>query len=149
MSIPVIQVPSLILPAAWTAGTEHEDIDDLLEHTSQEFYVADIGEKLVNIVAIENIVAGLPGNLWCWIELSPVPTQVSAAYWAAIGGGGGPVPPVAPFIIVGTGVLGASQTMMLPWAIHSAFARVVLQTPVAAGLPGAFWQVQVAFSGKT
>ncbi len=149
MGIPVIQIPSLILPAAWTLGTEHEDIDDLLEHASQEFYIADIDEKQVNIVAIENVVAGIPGNLWCWVELSPVPTLVSAAYWAAIAGGGGPVAPVAPFIIVGTGVLGAFQTLMLPWAIHSAFARVVVQTPVAPGLPGAFWQVQVAISGKT
>lgn len=157
MSIAVIQAHSLILPTYHPLGTEHEDIDDLVTHISSEFHIADIQEKNVQIVALENVVAGVPGNLWCWVELSPVPSTISFAYWAAIGGGGGINPatglpyivPTAPLIEVGTGVDGTPHTMMLPWAIYSEYARVVIQTPVAAALPNAYWQVQVIISGKT
>jgi hypothetical protein len=149
MGIPIVQAASLILPAYWTAGTEHEDIADLVVHVSREFYIADIHEKQVQIVAIENVAAGIPGTLWCWVELSPVPTSVSGAYWAAIGGGGGALAPVVPLTIVGTGVNATTHTEMIAWNIHSPFARIVVQTPIAAALPNAYWQVQVIVSGKT
>lgn len=149
MSIPVIQAPSLVLPTFWLLGTEYETINDLVTHVSREFYCADIHEKMVEMVAIENVVAGVPGNLWCWIELSPVPTTTSNAYWGAIGGGGGFLAPVAPNILVATGVDATTHPLIIAWVIHSAYARVVVQTPVAAALPNAFWQVQVIVSGKT
>ena len=149
MGIPVIQAPSLILPTFWILGTEIEDIDDLLEHTSREFYCADIHEKEVQIVAIENIAAGVPGNLLCWVELSPVPTVTSAAYWAAIGGGGGALAPIAPLVEVAVPLDAQAHGIILNWVVHSAYARVVVQTPVAAALPNAFWQIQVIFNGKT
>ncbi len=143
-----IQVPSLILPQYWVAGTEHEDIDDLVTHVSREFYIADIHEKKVHIIAIETVAVGPPGNLEWWVELSPVPSTVSNAYWAAIGGGGGFVPPVFPNILVATGVDGTAQNDMIAWLMHSAYARVVVQTPINAGLPNDFWQVQVIIEGK-
>lgn len=149
MSIPVIQVPSLVLPQYWVTGAEHEDIADLVTHISREFYIADVHEKEAQIVAIENVVAGVPGNLWWWVELSPVPTTISGAYWAAIGGGGGALAPVAPNIIVATGVNATTHPDLIPWVMHSNYARLVVQTPVAAALPNAFWQVQVIISGKT
>lgn len=157
MSIPIIQAPSLILPAFHPLGTEHEDIDDLVCHISSEFYIADIHEKEVQVVAIENVAAGVPGNLWCWVELSPVPSTSSFAHWAAIGGGGNVNPatllpyivPVVPVIEVATGVNGTPHGIILNWVVHSAYARIVLQTPVAAGLPNAYWQVQVRIAGKT
>jgi len=160
MGIPIIQSHGLILPQYHPLGTEHEDIADLLCHVSSEFYCADTHEKTVQILAIENVAAGVPGNLWCWIELSPVVSTVSYAYWAAIGGGGGINPatmvpwnaivnPVAPLIEAAAGVDGIPHNIILPWAIHSVYARVVIWTPVAAALPGAFWQVQVIISGKT
>lgn len=149
MGVPIIQAHSLVLPQFYTLDTDTEAIDDLVVHVSREFYIADIHEKKAHIVVVENVVAGVPGNLWFWIELSPVPSTVSAAYWAAIGGGGGAVIPVAPMILIGTGVDGASQTAFAAWVVHSEYARVIIQTPVAAALPGAFWQVQVIISGKT
>jgi hypothetical protein len=102
----------------------------------------------VQIVATEAVAAGVPGNLWAWIELSPYATPTSAAYWAAIGGGGGVIVPTAPIIIVATGVHATAHSFFLPWVVHSCFARLVIQTPVAAALPGAFWVVQAIFSGK-
>ena len=157
MSIAQIQKYSLVLPQYHPLSTEHEDIADLLCHVSIEFYIADIEEKTVEIIAIENVAAGVPGNLWCWVELSPVPSTISGAYWAAIGGGGNVDPatllpyvvPIAPLIEPGTGVDGTPHGIIIPWAIHSEYARVVIQTPVAAALPGAYWQVQVIISGKT
>lgn len=144
-----IQAHSLILPTYHPAGNEYEDIANLLEHISSEFYCADIHEKAVQIVAIENIAAGVPGNLLCWVELSPVPSTISNAYWAAIGGGGGFLAPVAPLVEVAVGVDGTTHGIILNWVVHSPYARVVVQTPVAAALPTAFWQVQVVISGKT
>lgn len=149
MGMPNCLPPSIILPTAWTLGTETENIDDLLEHTSIEVDVEEMDQKMVQIVATEAVAAGVPGNLWAWIELSPYDSPVSAAYWAAIGGGGGAIAPVAPLIIAGTGVNGTVHTFMLPWQAHSAYARLVLQTPVAAALPTAFWVVQAVFSAKT
>jgi len=148
MTVPIIQVHSLILPTYHPLGTEPEDIDDLLTHISSEFYCADIQEKKGQIIAIENVVAGVPGNLWWWVELSPVPSTISAAYWAAIGGGGGALAPAIPNILAGTGVDATTHTDLLAWTIHGEYARIIVQTPVAAALPNAFWQVQVIFSGK-
>lgn len=149
MGIPVVQAHSLILPTYHPLGTEHEDINDLVTHVSSEFYCADIHEKSVQVLAIENVAAGIPGNLWMWIELSPVPSSVSNAYWGAIGGGGGFLAPVAPLIEVGTGVNATTHSILLVWNIHTVYARAVVQTPVAAALPNAFWQIQVIVSGKT
>lgn len=152
MNLIVIQRPSIILPAIpdWTAflGTETEAIDDLVEHTSIEFEVKYLQEKMIHISALEAVGVGVPGNLLCWVELSPYLTTTSADYWAAIGGGGGVFPPTAPHVEVGTGVNGAIHTIILPWAIHSENARVVIQTPVAAALPLAFWVVQAMICGK-
>lgn len=97
------------------------------------------------------LVFAVPGNLECWIELSPVASTISTAYWAAIGGGGGALAPVAPLIEVSGlgGSVGTSiHTILLPWAIHSSYARLVVQTPVAADLPNAYWAVQALISAK-
>lgn len=160
----IVQVPSIILPTVWVLGTETEDIDDLVEHTSLEFPVKHLQEKQIHIAATEVALApaAIPGNLWCWVELSPypsanstywpVPLPTTTAYWAAIGGGGGAIVPTAPYIEV-SGLAGAAgtlaHTILLPWEIHSPWARVILQTPVAAALPNAYWTVQVLFSAKT
>lgn len=148
MGIPIIQAPSIILPQYHPNNNEHEDIRDLVEHTSTEVYIADLYEKIIHIIAIENVAVVAPGPLWVWVELSPVPSTTSAAYWAAIGGGGGAIVPTAPLIIVGVGVTGTTHTEFLAWNIHSHYCRVVVQTPVNGGLPGDFWQVQVVISGK-
>ena len=148
MSIAVIQQISLVLPQGWVTGLETEDMNDLVVHVSREFYCADIQEKHAQIVAIENIAAGAPGNLWFWVELSPVLSTTSTAYWAAIGGGGGALAPVAPTIIVPAVVDGTTHTEVIAWNMHSANARIVVQMPVAATPLTAFWQVQVIFSGK-
>ena len=152
--MPIKQVPSLILPTAWTIGTETETIDDILEHTSIEFSAEFLQEKQVHILATEValVPAAVPGNLWYWVELSPVASTTSANYWAAIGGGGGAIAPAAPAIEV-SGLGGAAgtlaHTMLLTWTMHSVWARVVVQTPVAAALPNASWVVQVLISAKT
>ena len=165
---PVIkQAQSIILPDVsaqpYILQTETETIDDLVEHTSIEFPTEYLQEKEVHIYAQEVALAAVaPGNLWCWIELSPIPSAnstyypwpnpTSTVYWAAIGGGGGAIVPTVPHIEV-SGLAGAAgtlgHTIILPWAIHSPWARLVMQTPVAAGLPNAFWVIQAMFSSKT
>ena len=171
----VVQVPSIILPTVAPIGTETETIDDLVEHTSIEFPTEFLQDKQIMIVATEVALgAVVPGPLWMWVELSPYPSvpsnqwtvpsnlwlaplPTSTAYWAAIGGGGGVNPatlapyvvPTAPTILAGTGVNLAQQTAMIAWAMHSVWARVVIQTPVAAALPGAYWAVQVLESSAS
>ena len=162
------QIPSIILPdisaqRSWT-GLERETIDDLVEHTSTEFPVESLQEKEIQIVAIETALApgAIPGNLWCWVEVSTMPSAnnnywesplpTSALYWAAIGGGGGALPAIAPVIEV-SGLGGAPGVLfhpiILPWSIHSFWARLVVQTPVAAALPLATWEIQCMFTAKT
>lgn len=144
-----IQPHSLILPQYWVTGLEVEDVNDLLVHQSLEFYIPELQEKTLHILAIENIVAGVIGPLWVWVELSPVPTVISAAYWAAINGGGGALPPTVPHIIPGAGVSGRPHTELLAFDMHSEWARVIVQMPVAAAPATAFWQVQLIIAGKT
>jgi len=142
----IIQKPSIVLPQVWSVGTETETIADNAEHTSIDIPVEYLQEKLIHILATEVVVAGTPGNLWCWVELSPVDSDVSTAYWSAIGGGGGALTPVSPVIEAGTGVNGTIHTLTLCWTIHSAYARVIVQTPSPAAT--AFWAVQALFSAK-
>lgn len=153
----VIQIPSLVLPQVWVTGAETELINDLVTHPSVDVDVEYLQEKIIHIMATEVVVAGVPGNLWCWVEVSPYPFTTTDVYFTAIGGGGGPIDPatllpyiapVAPAIEVALGVNNTVHTIILPWAIHSAYARVVVQTPVAAALPGAFWAVQCLVSAK-
>ena len=152
-----LQVPSIILPTIAVLGTEVETINDLVEHTSLEFQVEYLQEKMVNIIATEVVVFGAPGNLNCWIELSPLPSAnslmwpaplpVNPAAWAAIGGGGGiSLPPTAPVVEVGTGINAVIHDILIPWAIHSAWARLVIQTPVSATPLTAFWILQAIVS---
>jgi hypothetical protein len=86
-----------------------------------------------------------PGNLWCWVELSPVPSTVSPLFWSAIGGGGGLLPPITPAILVGTGVNLTQHTLILPWTAHSSYGRIVIQTPILVAT--AFWVCQVLIAG--
>lgn len=148
MGIPILQIPDIILPTTHPLGTEQEAIDDLLEHTSTEFESEWYQEKEVYVLATEVLTAGVPGNLWCWIELSPWSSTISTAFWAAIGGGGGALVPVAPVIEVATGVNGTVHSILIPWAIHSSWARVVIQTPVSAAIATATWDVQVMVDAK-
>ncbi len=165
---PVIkQVQSIILPDVsaqpYILMTETEDIDDLVEHTSIEFPTEMLQEKSVHIYAQEVALAAVvPGNLLCWIELSPYPSAnnnywpfpnpSSTAYWAAIGGGGGAIAPTVPHVEV-SGLAGAVGTLIhtitLVWTAHSPFARLVVQSPIAANLPNAYWILQCIISAKT
>ncbi len=155
----VIQAPAIILPVISPLGTETETVADLVEHTSIEFPVEYLQEKEIHIIATEVVVAGVPGALNCWVELSPVPSANNlmwpfplpavATYWAAIGGGGGAMAPVAPLVEAATGVTATVHSILIPWAIHSAWARLVIQTPVAATPATAFWIVQAVFSGAS
>jgi len=143
-----IHAHTLVLPQYWVTGLETEDLNNLAAHVSIEFYIPEIQEKNLHVMAVENITAGVLGPLSVWVELSPVPSVMSTAYWAAIGGGGGALGPVAPLVIAGVGV-GTVHTEMIPWAIHSEWARVIAQMPASANPLTAFWQVQLIFSGKT
>ena len=155
----VIQVPAIILPILSPLGTETETVADLIEHTSIEFPVEYLQEKEIHIIATEVVVAGVPGNLQCWVELSPVPSvnnlmwpfplPANAAYWAAIGGGGGTLAPTAPVLEVATGVTATVHSILIPFAIHSPWARLIIQTPVSATPATAFWIIQAIFSGAS
>lgn len=154
----VIKVPAIILPVVAPLGIEVETVNNLVEHTSIEFPVDHLQEKQVHILATEVIVAGMPGNLLCWVELSPFPSANSLYWpaplpapgtnWAAMGSGGGALPPVAPLVEAATGVTGTVHGMLIPWVQHSAWARLVIQTPVSATPLTAFWLVQAIFSAK-
>jgi len=155
----VIQTPWVILPTTVVLGTETETVDDLVEHTSIEFPVEYLQEKQVHILATEVVIFGVPGNLTCWIELSPIPTinnpmypaplPAMGTYWAAIGGGGGAIAPVAPLVEAAVGVMATVHSVLLPWTIHSPWARLVVQTPVSPNVATAFWVIQCAFTGAT
>ncbi|MDD5220948.1 MAG: hypothetical protein PHV11_10300 [Candidatus Bipolaricaulis sp.] len=155
----LIQAPSVILPTLAPLSTETETVDDLVVHTSLEFPVEYLQEKEIHIIATEVVVAGVPGALNCWVELSPIPSAnnlmwpfplpAAATYWAAIGGGGGAMVPVAPLVEAATGVTATVHSILIPWAIHSAWARLVIQTPVSATPATAFWIVQAVFSGAS
>jgi len=156
---PTIQIPSLVLPAWWEALTDTENILDLVTHVSVEFPVTYLQECSITIMAIEVVNVGAPGPLNVWVELSPYPTlnnnmwpaplPATGLMWHAIGGGGGALPPVAPLVIVGGGAPGLTiHTEGLAWVQHSEWCRIVVQTPVNAGLPADFWMVQVWFHGK-
>ncbi|GAI59145.1 unnamed protein product, partial [marine sediment metagenome] len=137
-------------------GTEVETINDLVEHTSIEFPVEFLQEKEIHIIATEVVDVGVPGNLNCWVELSPMPSAnnlmwpaplpFNPAAWAAIGGGGGILPPTVPVIEVATGVNAVVHNILIPWGIHSAWARLVIQTPVAATPLDDYWILQAIFS---
>jgi len=94
------------------------------------------------------VVSGVPGNMQCWVELSPYLTTTTNLYWSAIGGGGNFLAPTAPHIEVGTGLSLAVHTIMLPWQIHSEYARLVIQTPIAADLPLSYWGLQAMVCGQ-
>ena len=143
-----IQIPSIILPQAWRLGTEVANINDLLEHTSIDILTRDLEYKTIHIQATESIIGvAVPGNLWCWVEVSPVASIVSNLFWHAIGGGGGALPPTAPVIEAALGAHLTVHNIVLAWNIHLPYARLVIQTPVAAGLPNAIWAVQASFMG--
>jgi hypothetical protein len=141
-----VQVPSIILPTVVITGIETEIVNDILEHTSIEFEVTNLQEKMVTITAIESVAAGFPGQLWAWIELSPLLSTSSTSYWSAIGGGGGAIIPTAPLVTAGTGVDTTVHSIIIPWTIHSTYARLVIQTPVIGA--NAFWIVQAQFGAK-
>lgn len=143
-----VQFPSIILPTVIALGTEVEVVNDVAEHTSLEMTTSHLQDMEIHIVATEIVVVGVPGNLWCWVELSPSLSTTSAAYWAAIGGGGGTQTPLAPYVEVATGVTLTVHTIILPWSIHSPYARLVVQTPVAAFAATAMWWVQATVSAK-
>lgn len=153
----IIQATDIILPVVHPLGIETETVNDLVEHVSREFPVDYLQEKTVEIMAVEVVAFGVPGDLNCWVEISPVPSAnnvwwpaplpVSALGWKAIGGGGGALPPVAPTIELALGVNATIHPIIIPWAIHSVWARLVVQTPVSATPLTAFWQVQAVFNG--
>jgi len=139
-----IQIPVIILPTVSPLGTETEAIGDVLEHTSLELQtevggsiIRNFERKSVIIVATEVVVAGVPGALNCWIEVSPYPSSVSTVHWTMLG---------VPVIIAGTGVNGALHNLVLPWDTYSPFFRLVVQTPALVATAG--WAVQAMFCGQ-
>lgn len=148
------QIPVIILPHVAPLGTEPQAIEDAFTHTSLEIDTSSLQEKRVALVAIEAVVAGVPGNLLWWVELAVARTTTSPLYWSAIGGGGGALDgaawaaltaPLAANVIVGTGVPLARHNDFISWTAYSRFARVVVQTPVPAA--AAAWGVQVVLEG--
>lgn len=134
-----IQIPSLVLPQVWTQGTETESINDLVQHPSIDIPVDYLQEKVIHVYAAEVVIAGAPGNLQIWIEISPYPSTLSTVFWAMLG---------TPVIVVATGVHAAAQTVPVQWTTHSPYARVVAQMPVAAAPATAFWVIQALVSAK-
>lgn len=139
-----LQIPSIILPNVWTFGTEQEVLNDLLVHQGGGHDIRYLQEKTIHVIAVEVVTVGAPGNLQVWVELSS-----NGITWGAIGGGGGVLPAIAPVVEVGIGVNLTIHEILLPWAIHSVYCRVVAQCPVNAGLAGGdMWSVQCWLSGK-
>ncbi len=140
-----IQIPALVLPDVSLAlaftGAETETVADLLIHTGYEFSCEHLQNKEVTILATEFLpVGGVPGNLFYWIEQGPYPGALGAPYWSILGG-------VVPPPILAAGVHLRQHVVKIPWTAHSSYARVRVQTPIAAFLPAAFWLIQAGFSG--
>lgn len=158
----IIFTPDLILPATYGAGTatmeDTETVLDSVTHVSTEYQTVLATEKVVTVMAIEVVNVAAPGDLWCWIELSPLPSAnrndwvspnpTSSLMWGAIGGGGGALTPSNPTIITATGVNNTVHNIILPWTVHSQFARLVVQQPTIAGATDG-WAVQGWFSGRS
>lgn len=152
----ILQVPSIILPRVSVTGGEQEAVNDLLAHTSIEFDVSYLRDKTIQIWATEILpFGGMPGPLWAWVELSPVSSTFNTAYWAALGGGGGiqvgGVPVIVPLVPVlepAAGVHLRVHGIILPWGLHSGFARLVVWVPIAAAPAAAFWSIQSVVSAK-
>ncbi|GAI49757.1 unnamed protein product, partial [marine sediment metagenome] len=157
---PVVAVPSGATGLVAAVGANFIDII----YGAGTFAVTDTIAGVMSGAIIDGglaLAVGVPGNLQCWIELSPYPSAnnnywpfpnpTTTLYWAAIGGGGGAIVPTVPFVEV-SGLAGLPgtliHTIILPWAIHSPFARLVIQTPIAADLPNAYWICQAILSGK-
>ena len=153
-----IQVPSIILPSSGSlpgglyTGTEIQGVIGTSSFVSHEI---DTGNPMglsfmetntIFLSAIEVVGLGAPGVLWCWIELSPYPSTITTGYWAAIGGGGGTLPPTSPITIAGIGTNGTQHTIILPWSTHAPYARLVVQTPVNSAT--AYWGVQAMWAAK-
>lgn len=141
-----VQAPVVILPTVAPVGTETEAVANALTHVSLEFPVAHLVDKIIYIRATEVVAAVAPGVLNVWVELSPHLTATLAGYWAAIGGGGGALAPLAPVVEVAGGVNGRVHTIIIPWTAYSRFARLVVQTPVIVA--GESWTIQALFSGR-
>ncbi len=152
----ILQVPSIILPEVWVIGSEQEAVNDVLAHTSIEFDVSYLHDKTIQIWATEILpFGGVPGPLWAWVELSPVSSTFNPAYWAAIGGGGGiqvggvpVIVPLVPVVEAAAPVHLRVHGIILPFGIHSGFARLVVWVPVAMAPAAAFWSIQAVFSAK-
>lgn len=152
----ILQVPSIILPRVWVIGSEQEAVNDLWAHTSIELDVSYLRDKTIQIWATEICpFGGVPGTLWAWVELSPVPSTVNPAYFTALGGGGGiqvggvpVIVPLAPVIEPAAGVHLRVHGIILPFGIHSGFARLVVWMPIAAAPAMAFWSIQAAVAAK-
>ena len=146
-----VQIPDIILPTSVglieKSLTNTEDINDLVEHTSLEVDVQALEYKTIHVLATEVVIAGMPGPLWVWVELSPYDSATSAVFWWAIGGGGGAMVPTAPHIEGPTGVHLTPHPIGIPWVAHSSYCRVVVQTPVAGTPLTAYWAVQAWFEG--
>ena len=70
----IVQIPAIILPTEWVLGTETETIDDAAEHTSIEFPIKSLQDKIIHIYAMEIALAVVvPTNLSFWVEVSPYP----------------------------------------------------------------------------
>lgn len=155
--------PSMLLPTGLgvtpgitLASTEAILATDAAEHTSEEVFIPHYGRKTIHVLATEvvPVAGGQPLNIW--VELSiyptansnewPAPSPISALYWAAIGGGGGPLAPIAPLIIPALGINLQQHTLVFDFEMHSPFARVIAQTPVAHATSS--WLVQVFMTAK-
>lgn len=146
MSVPILQVPSLVLPVVAPLGTELETIGDALVHRSIEIPITYLQEKTFHVLATEIVGWGIPDDLTFWVELSPYPSTVSDDFWSAIGGGGGDLVPATPATIHGTGVHGTQHTELANFTMYGSYARICCQTlfPVAT----AVWMLQIRFEGK-
>ena len=136
----VIQIPSIILPTSWTLGTEVEAMNDIAEHLSIDIPLLQFTqEKTIHIFATEVVAFGAPGNLQFTVQLSPVPSTTSVAYFATLG---------VPTTIVPSGVHGTAHTAVIAWTTHSPYARLVVQMPVCATPLTSYFVVQALISAK-
>jgi hypothetical protein len=142
------------MPVSSSTEAETEKINDLVIHYSKELTTEYLNEKNIHVIAKEVISTGIPGSLWCWVELSPVSsadTRWTDAYYAAVGGGGGRINPATkvpyispytPIVIVPEIVNNRMHSVMLAWDVPSKYARLAVLVPVAPAPATAYWEVQ-------
>lgn len=142
--------------------------NNFARYVSPPFPVDALDEKEVTVLLGEvcaGAVTQFPGTLHVWVETcyfadtTAVVNGIQTAgpptwsYFTAIGGGGGPPfrVPLVPVVVVPELIADGQNlhTIVIPWNMHSKWARLCVQLVAAGAGNGGYWTVLGLFSGRS